>query len=84
MLKEKKFKARLINKYSKSKNFTHFARCSINVNTKGLGKLQVLQEQQSHRIQSFVKANCWGIFPGGKKQFKSGSIIEWVHLIPNN
>jgi len=37
MLKEKKFKAQLINKYSKPKNFTHFARCLINVNTKGLG-----------------------------------------------
>jgi len=84
MLKEKKFKAKLINKYSKRKNFTHFARCSINVNTKGLGELQVLQGQQSHRIESFVKANCWGIFPGGKEHFKSGDIIEWVPLIPGS
>jgi len=82
MLKEKKFKAKLINKYSKQKNFTHFARCLINVNAKGLGELQVLQGQQSHRIESFVKANCWGIFPGGKEQFKSGDIVEWVPLIP--
>jgi len=84
MLKEKKFKAQLINKYSKLKNFTHFARCLINVNTKGLGELQVLQGQQSHRVESFVKANCWGIFPGGKEQFKSGDIIEWVPLIPSS
>ena len=84
MLKEKKFKAQLINKYSKPKNFTHFARCLINVNTKGLGELQVLQGQQSHRVESFVKANCWGIFPGGKEQFKSGDIIEWVPLIPSS
>ena len=84
MLKEKKFKAQLINKYSKSKNFTHFARCLVNVNTKGLGKLQALQGQQSHRIESFVKANCWGIFPDGKEQFKSGNIIEFVNLIPNS
>ena len=84
MLKEKKFKAKLINKYSKQKNFTHFARCLINVNTKGLGELQVLYGQQSHRIESFVKANCWGIFPGGKERFKSGNIIEWVHLIPTS
>lgn len=83
MLKEKKFKAKLINKYSKRKNFTHFARCLINVNAKGLGELQVLQGQQSHRIESFVKANCWGIFPGGKEQFKSGDIVEWVPLIPS-
>jgi len=84
MLKEKKFKAKLINKYSKRKDFTHFARCLINVNIKGLGELQVLQGQQSHRIESFVKANCWGIFPGGKEQFKSGDIVEWVPLIPNS
>jgi len=84
MLKEKKFKAKLINKYSKRKNFTHFARCLININAKGLGELQVLQGQQSHRIESFVKANCWGIFPSGKEQFNSGDIIEWVPLIPSS
>jgi len=84
MFKEKKFKAKLINKYSKRKNFTHFARCLININAKGLGELKVLQGQQSHRIESFVKANCWGIFPSGKGQFKSGNIIEWVPLIPSS
>ena len=84
MSKEEKFKAKLINKYSKRKDFTHFARCLINVNSKGLIKLQVLQEQQSHRIKSFAKANCWGIFPNGKGQFKPGDIIEWVPLIPSS
>ena len=84
MPKEEKFKAKLINKYLKRKNFTHFARCLINVNSKGLAELRVLQEQQSHRIKSFAKANCWGIFPSGKDQFKSGDIIEWVPLIPSS
>jgi len=84
MAKEEKFKAKLINQYSKRKDFTHFARCLINVNSKGLTELRVLQEQQSHRIKSFAKANCWGIFPSGKDQFKSGDIIEWVPLIPSS
>ena len=84
MLKEKKFKASLVNKYSKSKKFTHFARCLINFNNKGLGKLQALQGQQSHRIDSFVKANCWGIFPSGRDKFKSSNIIEWVYLTPES
>ena len=84
MLKEEKFKAKLINKYSKRKDFTHFARCLLNVNSKGLVELRVLQEQQSHRIKSFTKANCWGIFPSGKDQFKSGDIIEWVPLNPSS
>ena len=84
MQKEEKFKAKLINKYSKRRNFTHFVRCLININSKGLVELRVLQEQQSHRIKSFAKANCWGIFPSGKDQFKSGDIIEWVPLIPSS
>ena len=84
MLKEEKFKAKLINKYSKRKDFTHFARCLININSKGLVELKVLKEQQSHRIKSFAKANCWGIFPSGKDQFKSGDIVEWVPLIPSS
>ena len=46
--------------------------------------IKTLQGQQSHRIESFVKANCWGIFPAGKEQFKSGKIIEYVDLIPNS
>ena len=83
MVKEEKFKAKLINKYSKRKNFTHFARCLINVNSKGLTELRVLQQQQSHRIKSFTKANSWGIFPSGKDRFKPGDIIEWVPLIPS-
>jgi molybdopterin molybdotransferase len=84
MLKEKTFKAKLINKYTKRKDFTHFARCLMNVNFKGLVEMKVLQEQQSHRIKSFSKANCWGIFPSGKDQFKPGDIIEWVPLIPSS
>ena len=84
MLKEEKFKAKLITKYSKRKDFTHFARCLVHINSRGSGELRVLQEQQSHRIKSLVKANCWGIFPSGKDEFKPGDIVEWVPLIPSS
>ena len=84
MEKEEKFKAKLMSKYSKRKNFTHFARCFININSKGVIELRILQEQQSHRIKSFAKANCWGIFPNGKDHFKLGDIIEWMPLIPGS
>ena len=84
MPKEKKFKAKLINEYSKKENFTHFVRCTMNINDKGLTELEVLQGQQSNRIKSFVKANCWGIFEEGKKQFKPGDFIEWIPLIPSS
>ena len=84
MPKEKKFKAKLINGYSKIENFTHFARCLMSISNQGIIELEVLQGQQSNRIKSFVQANCWGIFPGGKEQFKSGDFIEWVPLIPSS
>ncbi len=84
MEKEEKFRAKIINQYLKRKDFTHFARCLVNVNSRGTVELRVLQEQQSHRIKSFAKANCWGIFPSGKDQFKPGDIIEWVPLIPSS
>ncbi len=84
MLSEKIIKAKLINNYSKRKDFTHFARCLIKTNSKGIIELKVLDNQQSHRIKSFVQANCWGIFPSGRSQFKSGDIIEWVPLIPSS
>ena len=81
---EKKFTAQLINKYSKFKNFTHFVRCFMKINNKGLVQLEVLQGQQSNRIKSFVQANCWGIFPEDKNEFKKGDIINWVPLIPGS
>ena len=38
--------------------------------------MKVLQDQQSNKIKSFVKANCWGIFPEGKRKFKKGDILK--------
>ena len=81
---EKKFSAKLVNKYLKVKNFTHFVRCFVKINSTGLVQLEVLQGQQSNRIKSFVHANCWGIFPEGKANYKKGDIIDWVPLIPGS
>ena len=82
MKTEKKFTAKLSNRYFKVKNFTHFVRCFVKINSKGLVQLEVLKGQQSNRIKSFVQANCWGMFPEGKDKFKKGDIIDWVPLIP--
>jgi len=81
---ENKYTAKLSNKYFKVKSFTHFVRCFMKINNKGLVQLEILQEQQSNKIKSFVKANCWGIFPEGKSNFKKGDIIEWTPLIPGS
>ena len=79
---ENKFTAKLSNTYFKVKNFTHFVRCFMKINNKGVVQLEVLEGQQSNKIKSFVKANCWGIFNEGKSKFKKGDIIDWVPLIP--
>ena len=81
---ENKLTAKLSNNYFKIKNFTHFVRCFMKINDRGLVEIEILQGQQSNRIKSFVKANCWGIFPEGKVKFKKGDIIEWVPLIPGS
>jgi molybdopterin molybdotransferase len=75
---------KLNNKYFKLKNFTHFVRCFMTINNRGVVQVEVLQEQQSNKIKSFVKANCWGIFPAGKSKFEKGDIIEWAPLIPGS
>jgi len=84
MPKEKKFKAKLINEYSKQEKFTHFVRSLMTINDQGLIELEVLQGQQSNRIKSFVQANCWGIFSEDKEKFKSGDFIDWMPLIPSS
>jgi len=81
---ENKCTGRLNNSYLKLKNFTHFVRCFMKTNNTGVVQLEVLQGQQSNKIKSFVKANCWGIFSEGKSKFKKGDIIEWVPLIPGS
>ena len=84
MKKENMLTAKLSNNYFKTSNFTHFVRCVMNIDNKGLTQLQVLKGQQSNKIKSFVKANCWGVFPSGKSKFKKGEIIEWIPLIPGS
>jgi len=84
MNKEKTFKAKLLNKYSKRKDFTHFLRCSLTVTKKGSCELKILKGQQSNKLKALTDANCWGIFYEGKTKFKKGDIIEWVPLIPGS
>ena len=81
---ENKLTAKLYNKYSKTKNFTHFVRCITKIDNRGSILLEVLKEQQSNKIKSFVEANCWGVFPEGKSKFKKDEIIEWLPLIPGS
>jgi len=82
--KEKTFKAKLINKYYKRKDFTHFLRCSLKVTKKGSCELKILQGQQSNKLKALTEANCWGIFKSGKAKFKAGDFVECLPLIPSS
>jgi len=84
MKKEKTFKAKLLNNYSKRKDFTHFLRCSLIVTKSGTCKLKILKGQQSNKLKALTEANCWGIFESGKSKFKPGDFIECLPLIPSS
>tara|TARA_B100000029_G_scaffold295710_1_gene289042 strand:- start:188 stop:1429 length:1242 start_codon:yes stop_codon:yes gene_type:complete len=84
MNKEKTFKAKLLNKYSKRKDFTHFLRCTLTVTKKGSCELKILKGQQSNKLKALTEANCWGIFESGKEKFKEGDFIECLPLIPSS
>ena len=76
MKHEKPFKAKLINSYSKKKNFTRFLKSKVVVNNKGALEVEILKGQESFRIKSFTKANAWALFRSGKSAFKKGELIE--------
>jgi len=84
MKKEKIFKAKLLNKYFKRKDFTHFLRCSFTVTKKGSCELKILKGQQSIKLKALTEANCWGIFESGKAKFKPGDFVECLPLIPSS
>ena len=84
MNKEKTFKAKLLNKYSKRKDFTHFLRCSFTVTKKGSCELKILKGQQSNKLKALTEANCGGIIESGKAKFKPGDFVECMPLIPSS
>ena len=76
MKKEKPFKAKLINGYTKKKKFTRFLKSKVLINKKGYLEVKVLKGQESFRIKSFTAANTWSLFKSGKSTFKKGELIE--------
>ena len=83
MKKEKPFKAKLINGYTKKKNFTSFLKSKVLINKKGYLEVKVLKGQESFRIKSFTAANTWSLFKSGKSTFKKGELIECFNPLGN-
>ena len=81
MKKERSFKAKLKNNYSKKKNFTRVLKSKVVINKKGVLEAEVLKGQESFRIKSFTKSNAWALFKSGKSAFKKGELIECFNTL---
>ena len=82
MKKEQPIFAKLKNPFLKNKSFTRFIKGKLETTKKGMVEFQVLKGQESFRINSFTKANSWGLFPSGKSSFKKKSLIECYLSMP--
>ncbi|MDA8537392.1 molybdopterin molybdotransferase MoeA [Candidatus Pelagibacter bacterium] len=74
--KEKPFKAKLKNNFSKKNNLTRFLKAKLTSTNEGILEIEVLKGQESFRVKSFVESNVWGLFKDGQTNFKKGDLIE--------
>ena len=79
--KEKSVKAVLRNNFVKDINFTRFMRGRLNTTKNGKLEVEILKEQESFRVHSFVKSNIWTVLPSGKSKFKKNEIVDC--FLPN-
>ena len=73
---EKPVQAILKNNFEKKKDFTRFIKSKLNTYKNGKLEVELLQGQDSFRINSFVKSNVWAVLPRGQSKFKKGQIID--------
>ncbi len=73
---EKPIKAIVKNSFEKKKNFTRFINSRLYTTQNGKLEVELLPDQESFRINPFVKANVWSVLPQGKTRFKKGEIID--------
>jgi molybdopterin molybdotransferase len=78
---EKPIQAILKNNFEKKKNFTRFIKSKLRTTKSGKLEVELLQGQESFRINSFVKSNVWAVLPNGQSKFKKGQIIDC--FLPN-
>ncbi len=79
---EKPIKAYLKKNYTKNINFTRFLRSNLNTTKNGKLEVEILKDQESFRVQPFVKSNIWTALPAGKSEFKKGQIVDC--FLPNH
>jgi molybdopterin molybdotransferase len=79
---EKPIKAILKNNYVKKKNITRFVKSKLKTLKSGKLEAEILNGQESFKINSFVKSNVWVALPKGQSKFKKGQIIDC--FLPNS
>ena len=73
---ERSIRSILKNSFIKKKKFTRFAKSKLSTTKDGKIEIEILKEQESFRVKSFVKSNIWALLPSGKSKFKKGDIVD--------
>ncbi len=81
---EKAFQAKLKDNYTKSKKIIRFLKARLTSTNDGKLEIEVLKDQESFKIKSFVESNVWGLFKDGQSSFKKGEIIDCYSPIGSN
>ena len=69
-----KFKnSKILHSYNKNPNLTEFRRGYVNQNG-----IKIISDQESYKLNSLVKANCWLLLDQKNKIIKKG---DWVKFI---
>ena len=81
---ENSFKAILMSKFIKKKNFTRFVKSKLITTKNGKLKVVILKGQESFRIKSFIQSNVWVKLPSGKSIFQKGEVVDCFFLNHSN
>ena len=65
------------------KDLTFFGKARAEINANGCLQTRLLPGQESFKIQSLMKANCWAIVPEGTTSIPAGERIEIAPLYPS-
>ena len=61
-----------------------FAKAHRTVDTEARSRVQILPGQESFRIGSLLKANCWAVIPEGNELLPANSIVLTAPLYPDD
>ena len=78
---EKPTKAKLLNSFISKNPFRVFQKAHAAISANGEMEVRILKGQQSFKINSLVKANCWAVFSPEQTEMKPNDMIDIYPLI---